>query len=101
MTRCGSRGLPVPVYLLHIFEEYGAHVTDGQFDLVLMFQKMGIDEMFGGSPLFFFPYINITAMWVFAADRGALRTQKSCGGALVLRIHGGKRPHPHPEALQY
>jgi len=41
-------------------------VTDGQFDLVLMFQKMGIDEMFGGLPLFFFPYINITAMWVFA-----------------------------------
>lgn len=58
--------LAVPVYLLHIFEEYGAHVTDGQFDLVLMFQKMGIDEMFGGLPLFFFPYINITAMWVFA-----------------------------------
>lgn len=58
--------LAVPVYLLHIFEEYGAHVTDGQFDLVLMFQETGVDEMFGGLPLFFFPYVNIAAMWVFA-----------------------------------
>lgn len=58
--------LAVMVYLLHIFEEYGAHVTGGQYDLITAFQNTGVDEMFGGIPLSFFPYVNITAMWVFA-----------------------------------
>ena len=56
--------LPVPVYMLHVFEEYGMHVTDGQFDLVTSFREMGVDAMFGGIPLVVFPEVNILLIYV-------------------------------------
>ena len=56
--------LPVPVYMLHVFEEYGMHVTGGQFDLVTSFREMGVDAMFGGVPLAAFPEVNILLIYV-------------------------------------
>lgn len=56
--------LPVPVYLLHVFEEYGLYITNGQFDLVLAFIDKGIDAMVGGLPLIVFPEINILIIFV-------------------------------------
>ena len=51
-------------YLLHVFEEYGAHIVDGQFLLVRTFEEMGVSDMFGGIPWFFFPYVNILFTWI-------------------------------------
>ena len=56
--------LPVPVYMLHVFEEYGLHVTNGQFDLVTAFVENGVDAMFGGVPLAAFPEVNILLIYV-------------------------------------
>ena len=56
--------LPVPVYLCHVFEEYGMHVTDGQFDLVRSFVDTGIGTRFGGLPDTIFPEINIAIIFV-------------------------------------
>jgi hypothetical protein len=56
--------LPVPVYLLHVFEEYGLHVTGGQFDLVTSFVETGVDAMFGGIPLALFPEVNVLLIYV-------------------------------------
>ena len=56
--------LPVPVYLCHVFEEYGLHVTDGQFDLVRSFVETGVDTRFGGLPAAIFPEINIAIIFV-------------------------------------
>lgn len=56
--------LPVPVYLCHVFEEYGMHVTGGQFDLVTNFIEMGMDARFGGLPLAIFPEVNIALVFV-------------------------------------
>ena len=45
----------VMAYLLHVCEEYGMHIADGQFELITAFKAMGVDAMFGGLPLSFFP----------------------------------------------
>ena len=54
----------VAAYLLHVCEEYGLHITDGQFDLITNFKAMGVDERFGGIPLAFFPLVNIGLTWI-------------------------------------
>lgn len=54
----------VMAYLLHVCEEYGMHIADGQFELITAFKAMGVDAMFGGLPLSFFPYMNIMLTWV-------------------------------------
>ena len=51
-------------YLFHVLEEYGMHVENGQYALITNFQEMGVDEMFGGLPLAFFPYMNILLTWL-------------------------------------
>lgn len=56
--------LPVPVYMLHVFEEYGCHVSGGQFELVTSFAETGVDTMFGGVPLALFPEVNILLIYV-------------------------------------
>lgn len=56
--------LAVPVYLLHVFEEYGMHVTGGQFDLVSAFAATGMDARFGGMAPTFFPEVNIMLIFV-------------------------------------
>ena len=56
--------LPMPVYLCHVFEEYGMHVTGGQFDLVRSFVDTGIGTRFGGLPDAIFPEINIAIIFV-------------------------------------
>ena len=56
--------LPVPVYLCHVFEEYGMHVTGGQFDLVRSLAETGVDARFGGLPAAIFPEINIAIIFV-------------------------------------
>ncbi len=54
----------VASYLLHVFEEYGMHVVNGQYQLITSFAEMGVDSMFGGIPLIFFPYVNIMLTWI-------------------------------------
>ncbi|MBR0405940.1 MAG: HXXEE domain-containing protein [Eggerthellaceae bacterium] len=57
--------LAVPVYLVHVFEEYGLHVTGGQFDLVTAFERSGVMEMFGGDfNLLVFPEVNMLLVYV-------------------------------------
>lgn len=56
--------LMVVAYLLHVCEEYGLHISNGQFDLVTNFEQMGISERFGGIPHYFFPYVNIAFTWI-------------------------------------
>lgn len=51
-------------YLFHVFEEYGAYISDGQFALITNFEEMGVSERFGGIPYYFFPYVNILFTWV-------------------------------------
>lgn len=51
-------------YLLHVLEEYGLHVSDGQYELITSFKEMGVDAKFGGLPMYFFPYVNIALTWV-------------------------------------
>jgi hypothetical protein len=54
----------VAAYLLHVFEEYGAWIANGQFVLVTTFEETGVSDMFGGIPHYFFPLVNILFTWV-------------------------------------
>ncbi len=54
----------VASYLLHVLEEYGLHVVNGQYVVISSFVEMGVDAMFGGIPLFFFPFVNIMLTWI-------------------------------------
>lgn len=54
----------VASYLLHVFEEYGLHVVNGQYQVITSFVSMGVDSMFGGIPHIFFPYVNIMFTWI-------------------------------------
>ena len=51
-------------YLIHVLEEYGMHVENGQYELITSFVERGIDAKFGGIPLAFFPYLNMMLTWV-------------------------------------
>ena len=51
-------------YLIHVLEEYGLHISNGQFELITSFKAMGIDERFGEIPLAFFPCVNILLTWI-------------------------------------
>ena len=59
-------------YLLHVCEEYGMHVTNGQYDLITSFKAMGVDARFGGLALGFFPFVNIMLTWVAMPVAAAL-----------------------------
>lgn len=54
----------VAAYLIHVVEEYGIHFVDGQYLLIQQFIDMGINALFGGIPLLFFPYVNIMLTWI-------------------------------------
>lgn len=56
--------LPVPMYLCHVFEEYGMHIVDGQFALVQNFVATGVSARFGGLPDVIFPEVNIAIVFV-------------------------------------
>lgn len=56
--------LMVLIYLVHVCEEYGMHIVDGQFYMVQSFIDSGINERFGKIPLYFFPYVNIVFTWI-------------------------------------
>ena len=62
-------------YLLHVCEEYGMHIENGQFELITSFQEMGVDAKFGGLPLSFFPYMNIMLTWI-ALPAAAILSKK-------------------------
>lgn len=56
--------LPVPVYLCHVFEEYGAHIANGQFQLIAEFAATGMDARFGGMNPWFFPEVNVMITFI-------------------------------------
>ena len=64
--------LMVAAYLLHVMEEYGLHIADGEFQLVTNLRAQGIDAMFGGLPSAFFPMVNIIFTWVALPIAAAL-----------------------------
>lgn len=75
--------LPVPVYMLHVFEEYGLHVTNGQFDLVTAFEQTGVMAMFGGDlNLLTFPEINIGLIYVAFPIAAALGRRRPVVGLM-------------------
>ena len=74
--------LPVPVYLCHVFEEYGLHVTNGQFDLVTAFMERGLWDMFGQLPLVVFPEINIMIIFVAFPIAAALGRKRPVVGLM-------------------
>lgn len=75
--------LTVPVYMLHVFEEYGLHVADGQFDLVTNFQAQGMMELFGGNfNLLAFPEINIMLVYVAFPIAAALGRKRPVVGLM-------------------
>jgi hypothetical protein len=53
----------VEMYLLHQFEEYGLHVTDGQYDIVTQVTTMGLFDL-SDLPMAHFPAGNIVLVWV-------------------------------------
>ena len=67
--------LLVMAYLFHVCEEYGMHIAEGQFELITSFRAMGVDEKFGGLPLAFFPFVNITFTWA-ALPAAAILSRK-------------------------
>lgn len=75
--------LAVPVYMLHVFEEYGLHVTGGQFDLVTAFQQTGVMDLFGGNlNLLTFPEINIGLVYVAFPIAAALGRRRPVVGLM-------------------
>ena len=64
------------VYLPHVCEEYGMHIANGQYALITQFREMGVDAMFGGIPLIFFPLVNIIMTWI-ALPIAALMSKKN------------------------
>ncbi|MBQ9516280.1 MAG: HXXEE domain-containing protein [Ruminococcus sp.] len=56
--------LMVVAYLIHVCEEYSMHIANGEFELIRSFLDMGVDKMFGGIPLAFFPAVNICLTWI-------------------------------------
>ena len=81
----------VVAYLLHVWEEYGLHIADGQFQLITSFHEMGVDAKFGGIPNGFFPYVNIGLTWV-ALPIAALLCKRypviGLGGMGFLALNG-------------
>lgn len=65
----------VASYLLHVLEEYGLHVVNGQYTVISSFVEMGVDAMFGGIPLLFFPFVNILLTWI-ALPTAAILSKK-------------------------
>ena len=74
--------LPVPVYLCHVFEEYGLHVPGGRFDLVTAFMERGLWDMFGQLPLVVFPEINIMIIFVAFPIAAALGRKRPVVGLM-------------------
>ena len=68
--------LPMPAYLLHQFEEYACHVTNGQFDIVAQFYTGNLPFPTDGLPLAHFPLVNIALAW-FGAPLAALLYRKN------------------------
>lgn len=54
----------VPMYLVHQFEEYGLHVTDGQFDIIAQVyaNTAGVFDL-SSLPMAHFPLVNIGLVW--------------------------------------
>ncbi|MEE8722982.1 MAG: HXXEE domain-containing protein [Eggerthellaceae bacterium] len=54
-----------PAYLVHQFEEYALHITDGQFDIISqVFANAGGVMDLSNLPMLHFPLVNITLVWV-------------------------------------
>ncbi|MDO5094196.1 MAG: HXXEE domain-containing protein [Propionibacteriaceae bacterium] len=61
--------LTMPTYLIHQFEEYALHITNGQHDIVTNIFSTGIVEP-TGFPMGHFPFVNIALVW-FGVPLGA------------------------------
>lgn len=68
------------VYLPHVCEEYGMHITDGQFTIITSFKEMGMSKMFGEIPLVFFPVVNIALTWIALPIAASLSKKKPVVG---------------------
>ena len=68
--------LPVPIYLLHQFEEYACHITNGQFDIVSQFFTGNLPFDTSNLPLEHFPLVNISLVW-FGAPLAAILFKKN------------------------
>lgn len=52
----------MPAYLVHQFEEYALHITDGQFDIIQAVGSTGIIDL-STFPMAHFPLVNLALVW--------------------------------------
>ena len=55
--------LAMPAYLVHQFEEYPLHITDGQYDIVSTVLAIPVFDL-SQLPMAHFPMVNIALVWV-------------------------------------
>ena len=55
----------MPAYLIHQFEEYALHITDGQYDIIAQVLSLSAFDL-SDLPMAHFPLVNIALVWVGA-----------------------------------
>lgn len=78
----------MPAYLIHQFEEYGLHITDGQYDIITqVFANAGSILDLSALPMAHFPLVNIMLVW-FGVPLAAWWGRKAQNPALALAPYG-------------
>lgn len=76
----------MPAYLVHQFEEYALHTTDGQFDIIQAVSNAGLFDL-SALPMAHFPVVNIALVW-FAVPLAAYIGKKLDNPVVGLAPYG-------------